>query len=89
MTLIIAIVISVAVGFLNGIIIYDFRVPPMIATLGMQTIVRGLVKIISNALTVTGIDQRILSMGNTNLFWRTSGVSCYLGNCCNCDLVHA
>ena len=68
LTLIIAIVISVAVGFLNGIIIYDFRVPPMIATLGMQTIVRGLVKIISNALTVTGIDQRILSMGNTNLF---------------------
>ena len=68
LTLIIAIVISVAVGFLNGIIIYDFQVPPMIATLGMQTIVRGLVKIISNALTVTGIDQRILSMGNTNLF---------------------
>ena len=68
LTLIIAIVISVAVGFLNGIIIYDFQVPPMIATLGMKTIVRGLVKIISNALTVTGIDQRILSMGNTNLF---------------------
>ena len=37
LTLIIAIVISVAVGFLNGIIIYDFQVPPMIATLGMQT----------------------------------------------------
>lgn len=28
LTLIIAIVISVAVGFLNGIIIYDFQVPP-------------------------------------------------------------
>ena len=27
-----------------------------------------LLKIISNALTVTGIDQRILSMGNTNVF---------------------
>lgn len=67
-TLIIAVIIAVAVGFLNGVIIYDLQVPPMIATLGMQTVVRGLVKIISNALTVTGIDERILSMGNTNLF---------------------
>ena len=67
-TLLIAVIIAIAVGFLNGIIIYDLQVPPMIATLGMQTIVRGFVKIISNALTVTGIDQRILSMGNTNVF---------------------
>lgn len=67
-TLLIAVFIAIAVGFLNGIIIYDLQVPPMIATLGMQTIVRGFVKIISNALTVTGIDQRILSMGNTNVF---------------------
>lgn len=68
LTLIIALVIGVAVGFLNGIIIFDLKVPPMIATLGMQTIVRGFVKIISNALTVTGINQHILNMGNTNLF---------------------
>ena len=67
-TLLIAVIIAIAVGFLNGIIIYDLQVPPMIATLGIQTIVRGFVKIISNALTVTGIDQRILSMGNTNVF---------------------
>ncbi|HAX53429.1 MAG TPA: ABC transporter permease [Lachnospiraceae bacterium] len=68
LTLTIALVIGVAVGFLNGIIIFDLKVPPMIATLGMQTIVRGFVKIISNALTVTGINQHILNMGNTNLF---------------------
>lgn len=43
-TLLIAVIIAIAVGFLNGIIIYDLQVPPMIATLGMQTIVRGFVK---------------------------------------------
>ena len=66
-TLLIAVVISVAIGFVNGILIYDFQVPPMIATLGMQTIIRGIVKILSNGLTVTGIDQHILDMGNTNI----------------------
>lgn len=34
-TLLIAVIIAIAVGFLNGIIIYDLQVPPMIATLGM------------------------------------------------------
>lgn len=67
LTLVIALVIAVAVGFINGIIVYDLQVPPMIATLGMQTIVRGFVKIISNALTVTGINEHILKMGNTSI----------------------
>lgn len=68
LTLIIAVVVSVAAGFVNGIIIHDFKVPPMIATLGMATIIRGVVKIISNALTVSGLDNRILNMGNSSLY---------------------
>ncbi len=32
-----------------------------------QTIIYGIVKIISGALTVSGLDQRLLDMGNTNL----------------------
>ena len=39
----------------------------MIATLGTQTIIYGIVKIISGALTVSGLDQRLLDMGNTNI----------------------
>lgn len=67
-TLIIAIVVSVAAGFLNGFIIFNFKVPPMIATLGTSTIIRGVVKIISNALTVSGLDERILNIGDNSLF---------------------
>jgi len=40
----------------------------MIATLGMSTIIRGIIKIISNALTVSGLDERILNMGNSSIF---------------------
>lgn len=67
-TLIIALIIGVIAGLANGLIVYDLKVPPMIATLGMQTVIRGFIKIISNALTVSGLDDRILSMGNSSLF---------------------
>jgi ribose transport system permease protein len=59
----------------------------MIATLGMQTIIRGVVKIISGALTVTGLDSRLLNMGNINLggllpvlaiFWIIVAIVCFL-----------
>ena len=59
---------SIGAGLANGIIVYDFKVPPMIATLGMSTIIRGIVKIISKALTVSGLDERILNMGNNSFF---------------------
>lgn len=67
-TLIIAVVVSVIAGFVNGFIIHDFKVPPMIATLGSATVIRGFVKIISKALTVSGLNQGILDMGNFSLF---------------------
>ena len=66
-TVIIAIAIGIAAGFVNGVIIYDLKVPPMIATLGTQTIIRGFVKIVSNGLTVSGLNQKILDMGNNSL----------------------
>lgn len=68
LTIIVAIVIGVVFGLINGIVIYDFKVPPMIATLGASTVIRGIVKIISNALTVSGLDKRILNMGNSSIF---------------------
>lgn len=67
LTLAVALVVSLAAGFLNGIIVYDFKVPPMITTLGTATIIRGIVLIISNALTVSGLDPRILAMGNDSV----------------------
>ncbi len=67
-TLFIAIMVSVAAGLFNGFIVYNFKVPPMIATLGTSTIIRGIIKIISKGLTVSGIDARILNIGDNSLF---------------------
>ena len=39
----------------------------MIATLGTSTVVGGITKIISNALTVSGLDERILALGNATV----------------------
>ncbi len=66
-TLMAALVIGLLCGILNGVIIHDLKVPPMIATLGTQTVLRGAVLIISNALTVSGLNPLLLSMGGADL----------------------
>lgn len=60
--------VAVLCGFINGIIVFDLHVPPMIATLGMQTVVRGIVKLICKGLSVTYTDTRILNLGTDKLF---------------------
>lgn len=67
-TLLAAILVGLVSGFVNGVIIYKFKIPPMIATLGTSTVVGGITKIISNALTVSGLDERILALGNSTMF---------------------
>ncbi|WP_374045218.1 ABC transporter permease, partial [uncultured Anaerococcus sp.] len=66
-TLLAAILVGLVSGFVNGVIIYKFKIPPMIATLGTSTVVGGITKIISNALTVSGLDERILDLGNSTV----------------------
>lgn len=62
------IAVSVFCGVVNGFIIYDLKVPAMIATLGTQTVIRGILKLMSNGLNVTFVDQRILSIGTEKIF---------------------
>lgn len=68
-------VVCILCGFLNGIVIYDLKVPAMIATLGTQTIYRGILKILCNGNSVTfyeadGVTFVSLfdNIGNYNLF---------------------
>ena len=60
--------VTILSGFINGIIIHDLKVPAMIATLGTQTVVRGIVKLMCNGLNVTYTDGRILNIGTGKLF---------------------
>lgn len=67
-TVLACLVVCVTCGLINGVIIYDLHVPPMIATLGTQTIIRGIVKLLCGGLNVTFVDERILNIGTEKLF---------------------
>lgn len=59
--------ITVLAGFINGVIIFDLKVPAMIATLGSQIVIRGIVKLMCSGLNVTYSDPRILNIGTGKL----------------------
>lgn len=56
-------ILGITMGLLNGIFVTFFNVPPMIATLGMMTSLRGVAYIISDGLPVFGFDQRFVVLG--------------------------
>lgn len=55
MSLAIALINGIIWGMFNAVLIYEFNVTPFVATLGTQTILRGLIKVISHGGTVAGI----------------------------------
>lgn len=71
----IAMIAGISVGIINGIIIHYGKVPPFIATLGSMTVVRGLIKLISDAKMITGLPKAFsnfalqATIGIPNLFW--------------------
>jgi ribose/xylose/arabinose/galactoside ABC-type transport system permease subunit len=63
-SIILALVVSVICGLYNAVIINELNVPPFIATLGSMTIIRGLIKVISNAGTVAGLEPKFSKFAN-------------------------
>jgi len=69
------IAISAAIGLINGIVVFDLRVPAFIATLGMMTIARGATLLISKGNNVFGLPRSIANfassdfLGIPTLFW--------------------
>ncbi|BDF34440.1 sugar ABC transporter permease [Lachnospiraceae bacterium] len=57
-SILLALAVSVVCGLYNAVIINEFQVPPFIATLGSMTILRGLIKVISNASTIAGLNKK-------------------------------
>ena len=51
----VALAISAVIGLVNGIAVHDGKVPAFIATLGMMTLVRGLIMYLSSGRMVTGV----------------------------------
>lgn len=63
--IVLSLLVSVGCGFVNSAIIYDLKVPPMIATLGTQTVFRGIVKLLCSGNPVTFKERTILNLGTS------------------------
>ena len=84
--MVLGIVVAVVAGMFNAMLVYEFKVPAVVATLGSQTILRGLIKVISNGGTVSGIDKgfsgfasnSLLFVPNLAVVWFVIAVICFL-----------
>lgn len=66
--MVVAILVGVVVGFLNGIIIVRFNLNSLIVTLGMMNVVRGLSFIMVNGTAQFVNDYRLLYLGRATWF---------------------
>ena len=66
--LIIVMAIMAIFGAINGCVVAFLKVPPFIATLGMQTVVYGLCSVITNNQPMGGYKKSYLDVANGNLF---------------------
>lgn len=65
--LVLGVLSSVAVGLANGILITKLRIPPMIITLGMQNIVKGIILVMSQGYIVSLTDPFIIWVGQKSI----------------------
>lgn len=64
-----AVLTGVVCGLFNGMLIFEFKVPPFIATLGTMAIIRGLIKVISGARTIAGLPRSFSSFSNESFLF--------------------
>lgn len=68
LTILICLFFGGLIGFCNGFVITQFRIPAFIVTLGMLGIARGLALIISDGRPIYGLDPLIIFMGQGNIW---------------------
>lgn len=61
--IIIALLLGLAIGALNGVMVAYARIPAFIATLGIQNIARGTAKVITNAAPIANLPKEISFLG--------------------------
>ncbi|MDO4339207.1 MAG: ABC transporter permease [Eubacteriales bacterium] len=64
-SMLLAMVIATGIGFLNGVIIAEIKVPPLIMTLGMQIFLYGFTYTLCGGLPVYGIPDSLKWIGQT------------------------
>lgn len=72
--MLLTLLVCIAVGFLNGLLVAQCKLPPFIATLGTMTVARGVAQIVNNNYNTDAIGDA--AQGYRNLFYygNTAGV---------------
>ena len=68
LVLLLVVVIGAVLGTINGLVISYLKVPPFIATLGLQTIVYGINLIYTNAQPIGGFGESFKAFFNAKMF---------------------
>ncbi|MHB8276187.1 MAG: ABC transporter permease [Candidatus Humimicrobiaceae bacterium] len=63
-TLPLSLLFGAGIGYLNGFIIVKLKVPPIIATLGMMSLLRGAVNLYSSGVTKSGVGSLASAIGS-------------------------
>lgn len=67
LALLITLVVATIVGTINGLLIHNFRVPPMIMTLGMQYIAKGVVQVLTKGTPVYPLPESFTKLDSVNV----------------------
>lgn len=67
-TIIIALLIGAVVGLVNGLIVYDAKITPFIATLGMMTVLRGATMMSSEGRLISNVPKSITKIAESTFF---------------------
>ena len=63
-----AVLACAVIGLLNGVLIYDGKVPPFIATMGMMSLVRAVLMLMTNARMISGFPDSFLAIARAEVF---------------------
>lgn len=70
----ITLICCLAVGFINGFLVSNCKLPPFIATLGTMTIARGIAQIVNNNYNTDSIGEKAEGFRNFFYYGQTIGV---------------
>jgi ribose transport system permease protein len=85
LAVVIALIVSVVLGWLNGLLVGVGKLAPFVATLGTQTILRGSCYVITLGYQVTGLPKGFLELGQgsllglSNIIWISIIMTVILG----------
>ena len=68
---VVAIVVGLVAGSVNGLVVSVIHVPPFIATLGMLTLASGLAYVVGNGAPINGLPENFGSIANTQVLGLT------------------